>query len=86
MKHQCPNLDTLPRLPLDCLRIHKRRMRHPPRPPIKLAIKTLDQHHLLGRLTVDIIPFMVLVRPDSQRLAPAVRIDEGDGHEVGFGD
>lgn len=86
MKHQRPNLNTLPRLPVDRFGIHKRRMWHPPRPPVNLAIKTLDQHHLLGCLAIDIIPLMLLVRPDGQRLAPAVRVDEADRHEVGFGD
>ncbi len=29
---------------------------------------------------------MLLVWPDCQRLTPAVRVDEADGHKVGFGD
>ena len=84
VKYQRPNLNTLPRLPLRRLGICKRGMRHPPRPPINLAIKTLDQHHLLGRLAIGVIPLVLLVRPDGQCLASAVWVDEGDGDEVGF--
>ena len=82
MKHQRPDLNALPRLPLDRLGIDKRRVRHPSRPSIHLAIKTLDQHHLLGCLAIGIIPLVLLVGPDGQRLTFAIRIDQADGYKV----
>ena len=82
MKHQSPNLNTLPpTLPLR-LRIHKRRMRHPPRTPINLRIKTLNQRNQLRRLRIAIIPLNPRVRLNSIRLALAVRVDELDADEV----
>lgn len=85
MEHQRSNLNTLPRLLAYRLRIYKGGMRHPPRPPVKLRIKTLDQHDLLRRLAVDIIPSVLCVGTHSQRLAPSVGIDEPDRNKVSIG-
>lgn len=49
MKHQRPNLDTLPPLPILRARNLKCRMRHPPRPSILLRVKALDQNDFLRR-------------------------------------
>ena len=90
MKHQSPNLNALPDgdiLPVS-IRIHKRRMRHPPRPPIRLGIEALDQQHLLGRQATLIIPPVRIIMPHLQRLAPArlrLTVDEARGDEVRVG-
>ena len=86
MEHQSSNLNTLPTLLILRLRVHERRMRHPPRSPVELAIIALDQHHLLRCLTIQVIPFMLLIRSHSQRLTLAIRVDESDRHKIRFRD
>lgn len=57
-------------------------MRHPACPPIRLAIKALDQKDLLRRETRSVIPPMALIILDAGRLALAVRVDEPTRHKV----
>lgn len=88
MKHQSPNLNTLSLriLPLpSSLRIHKRRMRNPSRSPIQLRIKTFDQCHNIGSLSIAIIPFVLPVWLDGVRFTLAVGVDEFYGDEVAVG-
>ena len=82
MENQRPNLYTLPHIRILIFLIHKRRMRHPPRPPVDLTIKTLDQQHLLRRLPMQIPPFVSLIRPHRQRLSPSIRIDQPPRDQV----
>jgi hypothetical protein len=84
MKHQAPHLDTLPRVPIRMFRILKCSVGHPPRPSIQLAIIALNQHHLLRRLPILVIPRMLLIRSHAQRLTPSIRVDETDGYKVAF--
>ena len=82
MKHQSAHLNTLPRPLTLRLRVHKSRMRHPPRPPIQLRIKAFDQHDLLRRLAIRIVPLMLLVRANRVRLSASVGVDERHGDEI----
>lgn len=85
MKHQRSHLNTLPSPLMLRALIHKRRMRHPSRPSIHLAVKTLDQHYLLRRLPAQVMPPVIPVRSNRVRLPLAVGIDQRDGDQVGFG-
>ena len=86
MKHQCPNLDTLPRLLRLRCRVDKGRMRHSPRSPVRLGIITFDQGHLIGPLPVQKVPLVLLVRPDRVRLPDSIRVDELHGEKIAVGD
>jgi hypothetical protein len=87
MKHQSPNLNTLPRRkPYLGLGIHKRGMRHPPRTTIRLRIKALDQRDQIGGLAVAIIPSVLRVGSHGTRLPRAVGVDQRHGDEVRVGD
>ena len=86
MKHKRSNLNTLPIIPINMTRILKRSMRYPPRPTIKLTIKALDQGHLIRPLPILEVPPMLLIWPDSVRLALTVGIDELDSHQVAVWD
>ena len=86
MKHKRSNLNTLPIIPINMTRVLKRSMRHPPRPTIKLTVKALDQCHLIRSLPILEIPPVLLVRPDSIRLALTIRIDQLDSDKVGVWD
>lgn len=85
MKHQRPNLNTLPRHSLHKLLINKRTMRHPPRPPIRLTIKALNQRNLARTLLKQIMPLMtsraLLTRPHSISLSSPMRIDQFNRYE-----
>ena len=80
MENQRSNLYTLPLIRVLVFLIYKRRMRHSPRSPVNLTIKTLNQQHLLRRLPMQIPPFVRLVRPHRQRLASPIRIYQGHRH------
>ena len=84
MKHQRPDLDTLPRREiLPCRRfIHERRMRHPSRASIKLTVETLDQHNFLRRLSICVEPLMFRIWSDRKRLTLTIRIDQGHRDQV----
>ena len=86
IKHKCPNLNTLPTRLILLIRIRERCMRHPLRPPIIKRIKTLDQRHFLGSLTVLEVPAMIRVGLDAVGLASAVRVDQGCAYQVAVGD
>jgi len=85
IKHQRPHLNTLPRRIILIRRIHKRRMRDPPRAPIINGIVTLDEQRLVGPLRVLEIPLVVGVGLDGVGLALAVGVDQLGGDEIGVG-
>lgn len=90
MEHQSPNLDALPDRDIlsVSVRVHERRMRNTPSPPIRLCIKALDQQHLLRSQAALIIPPMRIIMPHLQCLAlPRLRlaVDETRRDEVGVG-
>ena len=60
-------------------------MRRPPRPPVRLGIKTLDQRDLIRPLPVQEVPPMLLARPDGKRLPHPIRVDELHGQKVAVG-
>lgn len=83
MKNKCPHLNTLPPRRISWRRrIHKRRMRDPPCPPILLAIKTLDQKHLLRLQPALVEPAVGRAVADVVRLAAPVGMHELDHDEV----
>jgi hypothetical protein len=84
MEYQGSYLDTLPRRRIIPSRVNKRRVRHPPSPPIRLTIKTLDQEHLLRLQPALIVPSLTLVVPHIKRLASPVRVDERLDHQILF--
>lgn len=86
MKHQRPDLDTLPRLLCLRCRVHKGRMRHPPCSAIRLRIKTFDQGYLIRPLPVQKVPLVLLVRQDRECLPDSIRVDELHGHKIAVGD
>lgn len=82
MKYQSAHFNTLaPRLTLR-LRIHKRRMRDPARPTIRLGIETLDQRHQIRRLCIAVVPLNPRIGLHAQGLPLAVRVDQLDRNEV----
>lgn len=86
MKNQRANLNTLPpRLTLR-LRIHKRRMRHTPSPPIRLRIKTFNQRHQIRSLSIAIIPLDIRIRLHTISLTRPVRVNESDGNQIAVRD
>ncbi len=86
MKNQRPNLNALPlHLPL-IPPIHKRTMRRPPRPPVRLRIKTLYQQTLLRTLLMQIVPPMPLPGPNRHRLDHAIRINKLLRHKIAIWD
>lgn len=83
IKHQTPNLNTLPRLRIPFMpRINNSRMRNPPRPSIRLRIKTLNEQRLIRSLRILEIPPMRFVRFHRERLPLAIGIDEFLDDEV----
>lgn len=86
MENQRAHLNALPAPLMRRTLINERRMRHPPRPPVKLAVETLDQKHLLRRLPAQIVPPVLCVRSDRVRLPSAIGVDQRDGDEIGVGD
>jgi hypothetical protein len=82
VKHQRSDLNALPVRLIHRALIHKRRMRHPSRPPIDLGVKTLDQQHLARRLPVQEVPLVALVRLHRVRLAPSIWVDQSDRNQV----
>lgn len=91
MENQCPDFNALPDwhvLPIS-VRVHKRSVWNPPRPPIRLGIKALDQQHLFRSQAALVIPAVGIVVPDLQRLPlPWLRLGvyQTRGDEVGLGD
>lgn len=90
MEHQSPDLDALSGRDVLAVRVrvHKRRVRDPPRPPVRLCIKALDQQHLLGRQAALVVPAVRVVVPNLQRLAAAglrLGVDEACGDKVCVG-
>lgn len=86
MENQSPNLNALSRLPMLSLRIDKSRMRHPPRSPIRLRIKALNQHHLVRSLAIRIVPLMRRARFYGIQLPYAIRVDERHPDEIAVRD
>lgn len=82
MEHQSSDLDTLPRRGIHRLRIDKGGMWNPPGTTVEFGIEALDQNHLFGRLSVQVVPFMFRIRTDGVRLAPTVRVDQIHAHKV----
>ena len=56
-------------------RIHKRRVRNPPRAPIVKRIVAFDEYWFIGLLRVLEVPLVAWVRLDCVRLALAVWVD-----------
>lgn len=84
MENQGPHLNTLPRRNLVTgVRVHKRTMRHGPRAPDRLAIKTLDQQRILGLQLRLVKPLVRRVIPHCVRLSLSSRVDKRDWYEVG---
>lgn len=53
---------------------------------VGLGVEALDEQDLLGREPALVVPAVAVGVPDRERLPLAVRVDEGDGDEVGLGD
>lgn len=85
MKNQRPHLNALSRRLLLRRWVNKRRMRHPPRPPIRLGVVKLDQSNHIRSLLVAKVPLDVWVCLDVPRLALLVRGDKLDGEQAAFG-
>jgi hypothetical protein len=75
MENSRAHFNTLPASLVHRILIGERRMRHPPRPPINLVVKTLDQKHLRRRLSAQVKSLIISVRSDRVRLPSSVGID-----------
>jgi hypothetical protein len=75
MENQRAHLNTLPAPLVCCTLIDEGRMRHPPRPPVNLAVKAFDQKHLLWRLSAQIIPSMFSIRSYRVCLPSSIGVD-----------
>lgn len=82
MEYQCPNLNAFSRLPVLSSRVHKRRMRHPPSPSIRLRIETFDQCDLIRSLAIQKVPLMLLIRPNGVCLSHSMRVYELHRYQV----
>ena len=82
MENQSPDFDTFSGILINCLRVHECCVWHPASTPVKLRVEALDQHHLLRRLSVRIMPLVLRVRFDGVRLASAVGVDQGNSNEI----
>lgn len=83
MEDQAADLDALTRGGIGLgARVHERRVRDPPGPSVRLAIKALDQEDLLGSQPLLVVPALRGRMSHRERLALARRVDEPDGHEL----
>lgn len=95
VKYQRSDLDALPRRCVLWHRgIYKGRVRHSPRPPVRLAVEALDEQNLVRREVGSVEPAVGWAMAHGKCLAAAVRIDEwtynevviGHGAGVGYGE
>lgn len=82
MEHQGADLDALPGIIIHVGRITEGRVGDAAGAAVELRVKALDQGDLVRLLAVQEVPLVVGVRADGQRLAPAVRVDQANGHQV----
>lgn len=83
MEHQSSDFNALPGIFIHRLWVHKCGVRNSPSATVELRIETLDQSHLLWRLPVQVVPFVVSVGSDGVCLASSVWVDQVDDHEIG---
>lgn len=82
MEDQSPNLNTLSRSLIHCLRVRKGSMRHTASSAISLGIKAFNQSNQIRSLAISIVPLDIGVRLNGIRFSFAVGVDELDRNKI----
>ena len=82
IEHQSSHFNALAGVLILLFRVRKGGMWRSSRTAVIQRIITLNQRHLIGALTILIVPFVLLDGTDRERLAPPIRIYTSDSNQV----